>query len=410
MLNRVRIPFYVNKPQYPADEDIYLKANGRRVTMKSIVTKTLEGQTDYIPGLIHERLAIALRHDEVNIENEKYSGSIRLAGAYDIEWQEFLDYPFAPAKFRVLEEAFDARSNRCEICEDKNFLNLQDDYVEEFIDEGDTVDINVAANDGVCCSSPVFSILSYDDSVIDSISITQSGVVTITLKTPLLSLTNVLLLTYKVICGELEKTATVTGNIAGSLSDPCPAPSNLSVGIVDPSATPYELAATWDASVPAPALDYSWTLHEWDGVTEIEVTSGTTPSLGVNINSLDCDKTYRFRVRAICGEDDVSATLMEEIEIPCAPVGKNMFLVNETGGTVTVDSHGTPYVFPTLTNGNVVIYPSTNFTNNSGATRKFRFLSSMPATLVIEQTLANGASYTFPADVSLYNYVRVSIP
>lgn len=409
-LNRIRLPFYVNRPQYPAEEDIYLKANGRRVVMKSIVSKTLEGKTDYMPSLLHERLAIALRHDEVNIENEKYTGSVKLGGAYDIDWQEFLDYPFAPASFKVFEEDFVARSNRCEICEETNFLNLQDDYIEEFMNEGATEVIDVQANDGICCSSPVFSIVDYDSEFIDSISISQTGQVTITLKTPVLSVTNKQLFTYKVTCGELEDTAIVTGNILGSLSSPCPAPSNLVVSVVDPSSNPYELNAIWNASVPPPALDYFWSLYEWNGVTETLISDGSTPSLSVNINSLDCEKVYRFRVKARCALDDESATLFQEIPIPCDPTGENMFLVNETGLTVDIESDGNPYNFPPLVNGNVVIYPNTNFTNQSGVTLKFRFLQSMPSDLITEQILANGASYLFPADVTLYNYVRVSIP
>jgi hypothetical protein len=380
--------------------------------MKSIVSKTLEGKTDWLPGLIHERMAIALRHDEVNIENEKYTGSVRLAGAYDIDWQEFLDYPVAPAKFRVLEEAFVARSNRCEICEEKNFLALQDDYVQDPIDEGDTVDINVAENDSVCCSSPVWSIVSYDDSVIDSISITQAGLVTITLKTPLASIADILLFTYKVICGDLESTATVTGNIDGSLTPPCEAPSGLTLSFIT-SATPEELHAEWTAPGSPPAGGYEWTLQKFTGVWE-DVTNGLTSLTEVNINSLDCSMEYRFRVRAICDSETAyySAWLQEDLVSPSCDVvePKQVFLVNETGGLVTGESDGNPFSFAALTNGDVDIFPSTDWKNTSGITLKFRFLSSMPSTLVTEQVLADGASYTFPADISLYNYVRVSIP
>ena len=81
MLNRVRLPFYLSKPQYPAEEELYLKGNGRRVVLKSIVSKVMDGKTDYMPSLIHERLSIALRHDEVNIESDKYTGSVKLSGA-----------------------------------------------------------------------------------------------------------------------------------------------------------------------------------------------------------------------------------------------------------------------------------------------------------------------------------------
>lgn len=411
-LNRIRLPFHLSRPQFPADEEIYVKTNGSRVVLKSIISKELQGETYYFPSKIHERLTVALRHDTVNIESDKYTGSVKMVGGYEIGWIEFLDYPVAKATFKVFEEDFVARSNRCEVCTELNFLNLQDDYIEEFMDEGSVNVINVAANDSVCCASPVFSIFTYDTNYIASISISQAGVVTMTLKTPVASVTNKDLFTYKVTCGELEESAVVSGNILGSLSAPCPAPSNLVLTEVDPSSNPVEINAAWTASAPPPADGYGWTLHSWDGATETLISFGNTAATTININSLTCGVVYRFRVKAICDAEapDESATLLEEITVACPPAGENMYLVNESGVQVDIESDGNPYSFTPPINGNVVIYPSTNFTNQSGITLKFRFLSSMPDTLITEQILADGASYAFPADVSLYNYVRVTIP
>lgn len=411
-LNRIRLPFHLSKPQFPADEEIYVKSNGSRVVLKSIISKELQGATDYFPAKIHERLAVALRHDIVNIESEKYTGSVKANGAYEIDWIDFLDYPVAPASFKVFEEDFVARSNRCEVCVELNSLTLQDDYIEEFMDEGTQNQVNVVANDSICCDSPVFSIFTYDTDYIDTISISQDGVVTFTLKSNVPSVTNKDLFTYKVVCGDVEDTAVVSGNVLGTLSSPCPAPSNLVLTEVDPSSNPVEINASWSASVPPPADGYSWTLHSYSGSSEVLISFGTTAATSVNINSLSYGVTYRFRVKAVCDAEapDESATLLADITVPTPPSGENMYLVNETGGQVDIESDGNPYSFPALTNGNVVIYPSTNFTNRSGITLKFRFLSSMPNTLITEQILADDASYMFPADVSLYNYVRVTIP
>src|SRR6187401_2474321 len=162
MLNRIRIPFHLGKPQYPAEEDIYLKGNGRRVVLKSIVSKVMDGKTEYMPSKLHERLTIALRHDEVNVESQDFTGSIRMAGAYDIAWIDFLDYPVAQATFKAFEEEFVARSNKCDICERAGNLTLVDDSFEENILEGTENEINVSENDDICCDSPVFSIESFD--------------------------------------------------------------------------------------------------------------------------------------------------------------------------------------------------------------------------------------------------------
>jgi len=315
MLNRVRLPFYLSKPQYPAEEDIYLKGNGVRVVLKSIVSKVMDGKTDYMPYKLHERLTIALRHDEVNVESEDFTGSIRMSGAYDIAWQEFLNYPVAPANFKAFEEEFVARSNKCDICNPSENLSLEDDSFESNLDEGTEYSINVATNDNICCDSPVFSIESFDTDYIDTIDITQLGVVTLTLKAPLDSAADKLLFTYKVTCGNgSEETANVYGTVEGSNTPLCEAPSGLSLSIVDPSSA--EIHAEWTAPGSPPTDGYEWILYDETGT--IVISSGTTADTFVNINSLDCDTTYKFKVRSICdlGTSDVSAYLTGDIAIP----------------------------------------------------------------------------------------------
>jgi hypothetical protein len=412
MLNRIRLPFYLSKPQYPAEEELYLKGNGRRVVLKSIVSKVMDGKTDYMPSLIHERLSIALRHDEVNIESDKYTGSVKLSGAYDIEWIDFLgDYPVAQATFKAFEEAFVARSNRCDICEVSNFLTLEDDAITELLEEGQSYEYNVATNDSICCSDPVFSIFTYDTDYIDTISISSVGVVSFTLKSPLASAPDKDLFTYKVTCGELEELADVTGTVEGSLSALCESPSALILSITDPSSLPEEIHAEWtEPGGGAPADGYEWYLLIQGSDTVI--SSGTTTDTFVDINGLDCETVYQFFVRAVCdlATDYFSAYIGDEITTPDCQEVKNMFLVNETGGAVQVDVDGVNWNFAAAVNGNVEIYNSAVFTNESGLTLKFRFLQAMPSTLITEQILANGGTYNFPADVSTYNYVRVSIP
>jgi hypothetical protein len=409
MLNRIRLPFYLSKPQYTSDEELYLKGNGRRVVLKSIVNKVMDGKTDYMPSQVHERLVIALKHDEVNIESETYTQEVKLNGAYEINWPEFLDYPFGWGSFKAFEEAFVARSNRCDICEVSNFLTLEDDAITELLEEGQSYEYNVATNDSICCSDPEFSIFSYDTDYIDTISISSIGVVSFTLKTPLASAPDKDLFTYKVTCGELEELADVTGTVEGSLSALCEAPSGLILTIIDPASLPEEIHAEWTEPGGGPPTDgYEWYLLESD----IEIASGTTTDTEVNINALDCEKTYQFFVRSVCdlATDYFSAYIGDEITTPDCQEVKNMFLVNETGGAVQVDVDGINWNFAAAVNGNVEIFNSAVFTNESGLTLKFRFLQSMPSTLITEQILANGGTYNFPADVSTYNYVRVSIP
>lgn len=91
--------------------------------------------------------------------------------------------------------------------------------------------------------------------------------------------------------------------------------------------------------------------------------------------------------------------------------GKNMFLINETAATLDIKIDGVnPYTFGSGVNGNVVITNSGTLQNNSGAARRFKFLISLPSSIIDNVVLNDGDTYNFPADVSFYNYVRVTIP
>src|ERR1700749_4669286 len=99
--NRIRLPFKLHKPQFLEDANRYRKANGVTVTLSVVVRKVYEGLTDSIPEKLHERLKIALVHDSVQVEGDKYVGVITQEGDYQIEWQDFLSYPLAQGKFKA---------------------------------------------------------------------------------------------------------------------------------------------------------------------------------------------------------------------------------------------------------------------------------------------------------------------
>jgi hypothetical protein len=210
---------------------------------------------------------------------------------------------------------------------------LEDDEISELLEEGLEYEVNVAENDNICCSEPVFSIETYDEDFIDTISISQLGVVTFTLKTPIDSAPDHLLFTYKVVCSEeLTDTADVYGTIEGSLTPLCEAPSNLVLTTPDNET----IHAEWDApSGGAPADGYEWVLRYWP--SEVIVSSGTTASTSVDINSLDCEVQYRLSVRAVCDIDTSywSSYINSEITLPVC-VAYEEHLVRLADGTASI--------------------------------------------------------------------------
>lgn len=111
--------------------------------------------------------------------------------------------------------------------------------------------------------------------------------------------------------------------------------------------------------------------------------------------------------------------LYDEIRIdlvnPPPPLGKNVFVINDTGSSLTVETDVNVYTFAAGVNGNIVVMPGGNFTNQSGANRKFTFIQSMPGTLDPDEapnpdTLANLATHVLNVSVANLNYLRAELP
>lgn len=310
-VNRIRLPFYLSRPQYPDDRTIFRRADGTTKTLSAVVRKTYEGETDQLPEKIHERLKIALLHDTVNIEGDRYVGGVSVDGDYTIDWQRFLDFPLAKAEFRVQVTPFDFSNSNCQTCEEASQLNLVDDTFPDPLDEDTEYTINVFSNDDICCSPITAEITAINADFIESATIDPlSGIVTLQTKTPLEIANGVNLLTYRVTCpnGGYDE-ADVFADINGSI-EACLAPVNLQVtDITSDSAT-----ATWEAPSPAPSNGYVWQLYNAD--TMALVDSGATGGLTVDLTGLDEDVDYIFYVAGDCGDEqsnNVSTEFSTEI-------------------------------------------------------------------------------------------------
>lgn len=301
-VNRIRLPFEIVKPQFPEEKSVYRKANGETKTLSVVVRKTYEGQTDYFPEKWHERLKMALAHDSVSIEGDKYLGGVSQDGDYNIEWVDFLDYPTAPAKFKVQVTPFEAFNSNCQTCDTALQLNLVDDYYNDLygdpiaLQEGDSYELDVKDNDDIRCYPAVFSITTYNSDFLDDATIDQNGVLTITLGTGLQAGNGVALVTYRVTCpdGAYDE-AVVYGNIDGSIVD-CVAPSS----ITGPGADSTSATLNWVPPIPAPGVGYNWQIEVGTELGVI-IQSGSVTDPTVTITGLEPDTFYVFSVQSDCG-------------------------------------------------------------------------------------------------------------
>lgn len=114
--NRVRLSFHLSRPQYLDEEEVYIRSGGDIDVLSSVTKKEFEGETDFMPDELHERLKIALSSDAVRVESSKYTGGIRKNGNYQIEWDDENEGE-APASFKAFATPYNVRNSNCADCE-----------------------------------------------------------------------------------------------------------------------------------------------------------------------------------------------------------------------------------------------------------------------------------------------------
>jgi hypothetical protein len=314
-LNKVRLPFYVTQPQFITDANVYIKGDGTRLVTNSVTNKQYKGVTDWMPEKWHERLAIAMRHSVVFITSEKFQDYFRQDGDYEIEWQDFLDYPIAPAKFKGFVDGWQVGTDPCGKCAPEIIsVRANDDVVPATAGDGDTIVIDVRANDALCCDTPVFAVVGFDTSVVDSASINSSGILTINLKATVVSGTYNLV-TYSVTCGDETDTAVVTGTLAGTAEPECLPPTMVAVApLSDGSTTAH---ATWTNPLSFPAFGLIGALYHLVSGVEYNVDAFviTNPlTTSYDFTGLVLGDTYRFRIYAKCNDLPLLASETVEVE------------------------------------------------------------------------------------------------
>lgn len=311
--NRIRLPFYLSKPQFPMERSVFRKANGETKVLSVVVRSTYQGETDYLPADWHRKLAIALAHDQVTIEGDKYIGNVALDGDYQIDWQEFLDYPAAKSTFQIQVTPFNATNSNCVSCSQISQLSLEDDTVPGEIGDGGEAEINVFDNDSICCYPPVAELVYVNESFIENANITNEGIFSFNAINPVPSESNVKIATYRVTCedGSYDE-ADVYASFNGSGEATCCQPSGLDYN------EELNLISWLTSCEPSGGFNYDFRLASNPGVP---IFSGNVAGdiIGINVppEIIEAPGDYIFTIYADCGatQSDTS-TLNFTIESP----------------------------------------------------------------------------------------------
>lgn len=335
--NRIRLPLYLKQPQFPAEANRFRLANGATKTQSVVIRKTYNLVTDYMPERMHQRLTIALNHDEVNIEASRFLGGIAVDGDYKIEWPDFLDYPLGQAEIQVQVTPFAATNDNCQTCEDVTQISLVDDTIADPIPEGDQGTVNAFDNDSICCSPITAEIISFNTTYVDAAVIDEeTGIVTITIKDPAPSGTGVLLGTYRVTCpnGGYDE-ADIYGTIEGS-ETPCEYPYDFERIDHLPGVTTETI--NWTGT----ATSFEWQLFTCDNLGT-PVDTGTTTDNFVSFDDLDPGGCYVISVRANC-DGSFSGWASFEFNVPAPETRCGRFDITCDDGTTNRELYSYSYM------------------------------------------------------------------
>jgi hypothetical protein len=113
--NKARLYLYPAQGKPIEDKAVYRKSSGRIRQTRSLLTKEYVITTEHYPEYIHDRISVALAHDDIAIYSSNYSGGISKSGEYQIDWVDNLCK--ATATFKALSTPFAIRNNNCAACE-----------------------------------------------------------------------------------------------------------------------------------------------------------------------------------------------------------------------------------------------------------------------------------------------------
>jgi hypothetical protein len=295
---------------------VFPKADGTIKVLSVVVRNTMQGETDYIPEHWHRKLVIALSHDDVIIEGDRYVGGVVLDGDYQIDWQEFLDYPVAKSTFQIQVTPFSATNSNCVSCSQVSQLSLVDDTYPITLGDGEPGGFNVYDNDSICCLPATGEIVYTNEQFISTANLSEDGSFSFTAQNPVPVQGNVKIATYRVTCedGAYDE-ADVYASFDGSGGETCCEPYGLSV---NENIDTISFSADCE---PANGFAYDFRSSANPGVV---ISSGTIPGSDreVDIPSAVYLYTgeYIFNIYSDCGSSQ-SATTTYIFNVP-PPIGQ----------------------------------------------------------------------------------------
>lgn len=335
--NRIRLPLYLKTPQFPTEANKFRLSNGESKTLSVTIRKVYTMETDYMSDIMHERLVIALNHDDVNIEGDRYVGGVSIDGPYDAPPVDFLDYPLRKATIPLEVTPFNFTNDNCQTCEQATQLSLVDDDAGP-IAQGASAEINVYLNDNICCFPVVAEIVYINTDYMDTATIDQAtGIATLTAKDPVADVGSIVMATYRVTCPDgVYDEADIYASISGG-SGVCEQPADFDAVTISAAPAPYDITITWATPAVPPTDGYEWEVYEAADLGT-PILSGAVLVNAVTFQVDDSATDYVFFVRSACGEGIFSPYSEVPFTTPSAGASNcGLFHITANDGTLGGD-------------------------------------------------------------------------
>lgn len=113
--NEIRLPFYLRRPQFQVTENIFRRSDGIKQRTSTLIEKDWLGTVGYLSADQHEKLLIALKHDNTVIQNAFSGVNARMTqeGEYTPGYPDEINTALVPAEFRISDYSHNYVNNNC---------------------------------------------------------------------------------------------------------------------------------------------------------------------------------------------------------------------------------------------------------------------------------------------------------
>ena len=111
--NTIQLPFFIHSPKHLTKEKVYRRTDGTYRRLSADIEKEYTCETDYFKEYLHDRLIVALKHDNVTVTSNRLNitESVSQQGDYSMDWNAKIDFT-AKAEFK-LRTYFNGKNNNC---------------------------------------------------------------------------------------------------------------------------------------------------------------------------------------------------------------------------------------------------------------------------------------------------------